>query len=212
MISFSPTQKKAEKAFTVSPVVQSSEQTLPNYIPTHFWMTSLAFFKIITASSSLETSCSSCFTQITSTVSCFACHFSPALDSNLWTASPHGKNWSGEWPIPFSFPLPECWRSDQVSLRKWRIHGNNGNQESWAIEAVCRRLGYAGLKPDHEKAVRSFGNGRDVLGACQPWMQRSQLSRILRESHAFHLQLKLSHIAACFSPNQAAYFAVVARA
>ena len=26
-----------------------------------------------------------------------------------------------------------------------------------------RRLGYAGLKPDHKKAVRSFGNGRDVL-------------------------------------------------
>jgi len=31
------------------------------------------------------------------------------------------------------------------------IHGANGNQESWAIEAVCRRLGYTGLKPDHKK-------------------------------------------------------------
>jgi len=38
------------------------------------------------------------------------------------------------------------------------IHGNNGNQESWAIKAVCRRLGYAVLKPDHKKAVRSFMN------------------------------------------------------
>jgi len=38
-------------------------------------------------------------------------------------------------------------------------------------EAVCRRLGYAGLKPDHEKAVMSVGNDRDVrnvLRACQP--------------------------------------------
>ena len=34
--------------------------------------------------------------------------------------SPHGKNWSGEPPLPFSFPPPECWRSNQVALRKWR--------------------------------------------------------------------------------------------
>ena len=45
------------------------------------------------------------------------------------------------------------------------IHRNNGAQESWAIEAVCRRLGYAGLKPASEKAVRSFANSRDVLRA-----------------------------------------------
>ena len=30
--------------------------------------------------------------------------------------SPHGKNWSGERPIPF--PPPEFWRSNQVALRK----------------------------------------------------------------------------------------------
>ena len=36
--------------------------------------------------------------------------------------------------------------------------------------------------------------------------QRSPLSRILRESHAFHLQLTLSGVAACFSRNQAASF------
>ena len=29
--------------------------------------------------------------------------------------SPHGKNWSGERPIPFSFPPPECCRSNQVA-------------------------------------------------------------------------------------------------
>jgi len=33
------------------------------------------------------------------------------------------------------------------------IHGNNGNKESGTIEAVCRTLGYAGLKSDHEKAI-----------------------------------------------------------
>ena len=96
--------------------------------------------------------------------------------------SPHGKNRSGERPIPFLFPPPECWRSNQVALRKWRIHGNNGDQESWAIEAVYRRLGYAGLKPDHKKAVRSFRNGRDVLRACQPWMDRLNASKIGPES------------------------------
>ena len=83
-----------------------------------------------------------------------------------------------EWPIPFLFPLPECWQSNQVALQKWRNTRNNGEQESWAIEAVCRRLGYAGLKPDHEKAVRSFGNSRDVLRACQPWMHSLNASKI----------------------------------
>jgi len=39
------------------------------------------------------------------------------------------------------------------------IHKNNGNQESRA----SRILGYAGLKLDHEKAVRSFVNGLDVF-------------------------------------------------
>jgi len=34
--------------------------------------------------------------------------------------------------------------------------------------------------------------------------QRPQLSPILRDSHAFHLQLTLSRVAACFSRNQAA--------
>ena len=38
------------------------------------------------------------------------------------------------------------------------MHGNNGNQESWVIEVVCRRL-----KPDHEKVDRSFVNGWDVF-------------------------------------------------
>ena len=62
------------------------------------------------------------------------------------------------------------------------IHGNNGDQESWAIEAVCRSLGYAGLKPDHKTAVRSFGNGQDVLRACQPWMDSLNASKIAPES------------------------------
>ena len=32
-----------------------------------------------------------------------------------------------------------------------------------AIEVACRRLGYVGLKPQQEKAVKSFVSGRDVL-------------------------------------------------
>ena len=32
-----------------------------------------------------------------------------------------------------------------------------------AIEAVCTNLGYAGLTPEQEKAVRSFVSGRDVF-------------------------------------------------
>ena len=59
------------------------------------------------------------------------------------------------------------------------IHVSNGDQESWAIETVCRRLGYAGLKPDHEKAVRSFGF---VLRAFQPWMDSLNASKIAPES------------------------------
>lgn len=31
------------------------------------------------------------------------------------------------------------------------------------IKAVFRRLGYAGLKIDHQKAVRSFANSWDVF-------------------------------------------------
>ena len=61
------------------------------------------------------------------------------------------------------------------------IHGNNGNQESWAIEAVYRRSGYAGLKPSREKAVRSFVNGWDVLRASQPWMESLNASLSLQE-------------------------------
>ena len=56
-----------------------------------------------------------------------------------------------------------CWnvgRPIRLCLHK---HRNNGNQENQVIEAVCRRPSYAGLKPDHEKAVRSFVNGRDVF-------------------------------------------------
>ena len=44
--------------------------------------------------------------------------------------------------------------------------------------AMCRRLGYAGLKPDHEKAVRSVGNSWDVLRTCQPWMDCWNASKI----------------------------------
>ena len=62
------------------------------------------------------------------------------------------------------------------------IHRNNGDWESRAIEAVCRRLGYTGLKPDHENAVRSLGNGRDVLRACQPWTDSLNASKIAPES------------------------------
>jgi len=53
-----------------------------NHILTRFW-TTLSFFEIITASSSLENSCSSCFTRISSTASFLACHFSPALNEQL---------------------------------------------------------------------------------------------------------------------------------
>jgi len=42
------------------------------------------------------------------------------------------------------------------------IHGNNCDQ---VIKAVCRRLGYTGLKPDHKKAVKSFVNGPDVFNS-----------------------------------------------
>ena len=48
------------------------------------------------------------------------------------------------------------------------IHGNNGDQESWAIKAVCRRLGYAGLKPASEKAVRSSR----TVGMCWELVNR----------------------------------------
>jgi len=41
--------------------------------------------------------------------------------------------------------------------------GHHSDQESWAIEAVCRRLGYTGLKLDHEKGVRSFMKVWDVF-------------------------------------------------
>ena len=58
------------------------------------------------------------------------------------------------------------------------LHRNNGDQESWAIKAVCRRLHYTGLKPDHEKAIRSFRNGREVLRTCQPWMDRLNANKI----------------------------------
>ena len=55
------------------------------------------------------------------------------------------------------------------------IHGNNGDQEGWAIEAICRRLGYAGLKPAGEKAVRCFANSLDtwklVNREWKVWMQ-----------------------------------------
>ena len=53
----------------------------------------------------------------------------------------------------------------------------------------------------------SHGGGlaRETKTGCDvqvQFYQRSQLSRILRESHAFHLQVTLSRIAACFSRNQ----------
>lgn len=40
---------------------------------------------------------------------------------------------------------------------------NIDEKESREIKAVHRRLGYTGVKPDHEKAVRSFKKGWDVL-------------------------------------------------
>ena len=51
-----------------------------------------------------------------------------------------------------------------------------------AIEAVCTKLGYAGLIPEQEKAVRSFvssrdeflslptGSGKSVCFAVLPWI------------------------------------------
>jgi len=51
------------------------------------------------------------------------------------------EKWSGERPIPFLFHTPECWWANQVVLHtEWCINGNNGTQESWVMEAVCRRL------------------------------------------------------------------------
>ena len=47
------------------------------------------------------------------------------------------------------------------------LHGNNGDQKSWAIEAVCKRPGYAGLKPDHKKAVRSFRMCWELVKNCE---------------------------------------------
>jgi len=47
---------------------------------------------------------------------------------------------------------------------------------------VCRRLGYPGLKPDHEKTVRSFGNGWDVPnGQFECQQDRSRVSLLLKE-------------------------------
>jgi len=60
------------------------------------------------------------------------------------------------------------------------IHGNNGNQERWVIEATRRRLGYAGLKPNHKKAVKEYG---ELLGCvcefCQPAMEDWMPVRLL---------------------------------
>jgi len=53
--------------------------------------------------------------------------------------------------------------ADQSGCVSDIIHGNNGDQESWAIKAVCRKLGYVELKLDHKKAVRSAMNSQDVL-------------------------------------------------
>jgi len=71
---------------------------------------------------------------------------------------------------------------NQVALRSDVIHGNI----KWRPRKVSNRgsvqESYAGLKPDHEKAFRSFGNGRDVLRACQPWMDSLNASKIPPES------------------------------
>ena len=64
-----------------------------------------------------------------------------------------------------------CKQVDQKKLQKWHKLGNNGNQESLAIKAVIRRLGYAGQKLDHQKAVRSFVNSRDVFESLKPAME-----------------------------------------
>lgn len=40
------------------------------------------------------------------------------------------------------------------------IDGSNGDENA---EQLSRRLGYTGLKVDHQKGVRSFVNDRDVL-------------------------------------------------
>ena len=112
----------------------------------------------------------------------FENHARPLIPRPLFATQ--GKNWSGERPIIFRSrslrrnvggPVRLLCESDV-------IHGANGNQETWAIEAVCRRLGYTGLKPDHKKAVMSFGNGRDVLRACQLWMDSLNASKIAPES------------------------------
>jgi len=51
------------------------------------------------------------------------------------------------------------------------------------IEAVCRRLGYTGLKPDHEKLVRSFVNSWDVLESLTtPTVESLNASEIAPES------------------------------
>ena len=92
------------------------------------------------------------------------------------------------WWKAYSVPVPStrmlAVQSGCFAKVKYLLHGNNGDQESWAIEAVRRRLGYTGLKPDHKKAIRSFRNGRDVLRACQMWMDRLNASKIAPESIA----------------------------
>jgi len=91
--------------------------------------------------------------------------------------SPHREKRSGEWPIPFYVGRPIMLRCTSEV-----IHGNNGDQESWAIEAVCRTLGYAVLKTDDKKAARGIVNGQDEFGAWQPTVESLNASKIASES------------------------------
>jgi len=70
-----------------------------------------------------------------------------------------GGKWSSEQPIQFLFHTLEFWRPISLSCISDVIYENKGDQGRQVVEVVCRRLGYSGLKPVHEKAVRSFVNG-----------------------------------------------------
>ena len=58
------------------------------------------------------------------------------------------------------------------------IHGNNGDQESWVIKAVLRRLGYTVLKPEHEKTDRNLMNSQDVFENLQSTVETVNASKI----------------------------------
>ena len=90
-----------------------------------------------------------------------------------------------------------CWnvgRPIRLHCVSDTIHGNNGDQESWVIEAVCKTLGYTGLKPDHKKAVRSFVNSWEVFKSLKTGSERLNASKIAKEKLLSPTEVFLSRI------------------